>query len=334
MQAIVATKYGPPDVLYLGEAEKPTPKPDEVLIRVHATTVGPADAAFRKGEPFLVRLFGGLRKPKSTPGDVLAGEVEAVGTDVTRFAEGDQVFGTAAPDGGTHAEYVCLPEDGALAVKPSSMTYDEAAAVCDGALVAMGFLRDKADIQQGQSILINGASGSVGTFAVQIAKHFDAEVTGVCSTSNVELVKSLGADAVIDYTQEDFTKSGEQYDIIFDAVGKSSYSRCKGSLKPSGIYLTTVLSAGIIFQMGRTKLFGSKTAAFVATGLKSPSKKAEHLWFLRELVEAGDLHSVIDRRYPLEDIAEAHRYVDTGHKKGNVVMTLEQNDRIQHIKGQ
>ncbi|WP_266082782.1 NAD(P)-dependent alcohol dehydrogenase [Haladaptatus caseinilyticus] len=322
MKAVVATKYGSPDVLRVTEVAKPTPKDDEILIRINATTVSPSDSAFRQGKPFLVRFFSGLSKPDSILGDVLAGEVEAVGSDVTRFAEGDRVFGTAAPDSGAHAEYICLPEDGALAALPSNMSDGEAAAVCDGALTAMGFLRDTADIHRGQSILINGASGSIGTFAIQLAKHFGAEVTGVCSTRNNELVKSLGADTVIDYTQTDFTTMGEKYDIIFDAVGKSSYSRCKESLTRDGMYLTTVPSSAILFRMGWTKLFGSKRAVFTATGLKSPDEKAAHLRFLRKLIEAGELHSVIDRQYSLDDIADAHRYVDTGHKRGNVVISV------------
>lgn len=322
MKAVVATKYGSPDVLRVTEVAKPEPKNNEVLIRITATTVGPSDSASRRGKPFVVRFFSGLTKPNSILGDVLAGEVEAVGSDVTRFSDGDRVFGTAAPDSGAHAEYICLPEDGALAVMPSNMSDSEAAAVCDGALTAMGFLRDTAAIQRHQSILINGASGSIGTFAIQLANHFGAEVTGVCSTKNVDLVKSLGADTVIDYTQTDFTTLDKQYDIIFDAVGKSSYSRCEDSLKRGGIYMTTVPSSAVLFRMGWTKLFGSKRAVFTATGLKSPETKVAHLQSLRKLIEAGEIHSVIDRRYSLDEIADAHRYVDTGHKTGNVVITL------------
>ncbi|ODR80918.1 Zn-dependent oxidoreductase [Haladaptatus sp. W1] len=322
MKAVVATEYGAPDVLRVTEVPKPTPKDTEILIRITATTVGPSDSAFRQGKPFVVRLFSGLKKPNSVLGDVLAGEVAAVGSDVTRFAEGDRVFGTAAPDSGAHAEYICLPEDGALAIAPSNISDGEAAAVCDGALTAMGFLRDTASIQRGQSLLINGASGSIGTFAVQLAKHFGAEVTGVSSTRNIDLVKSLGADTVIDYTQTDFTTVGEKYDIIFDAVGKSSYSRCKDSLTRDGMYMTTVPSLVILFQMGWTTLFGSKRAVFTATGLKSPEEKVAHLQFLRKRIEAGEVHSMIDRRYSLDEIAEAHRYVDRGHKRGNVVITL------------
>jgi NADPH:quinone reductase-like Zn-dependent oxidoreductase len=323
MRAVVATRYGSPDVLRVVEVPRPTPEADEVLVRVRATTVGPADSAFRMGKPFLVRLFSGLTGPKSVLGDTFAGEVEAVGSAVTRFAVGDRVYGTAAPDGGAHAEYLCLPAAGALAVMPSNASYAEAAAVCDGALTAMGFLRDAADVRSGQSVLVNGASGGIGTFAVQLAKQFGATVTGVCGPSNVELVESLGADAVIDYTTTDFTETGETYDVVFDAVGKRSFAECERALAPGGVYLTTVLSAGILLRMGWTRLFGSKRAVFVATGLKSPDEKRAHLEFLRERFEAGDLRSVVDRTFPLEEIAEAHRYVDTGHKTGCAVVETD-----------
>jgi NADPH:quinone reductase-like Zn-dependent oxidoreductase len=327
MKAIRCTKYGSPDVLQLKEVEKPTPKEDEVLIRVHAATVNATDPTFRKGDPFIARFFTGLRRPKNPiPGNELAGEIEAVGKDVKRFKEGDQVFGQTDFGFGAHAEYICLPEEGALAIKPANMTYGEAAAVCDGALGALPFLR-KGNIQSGQEVLINGASGSVGTFAVQLAKYFGAEVTGVCSTTNLELVKSLGADKVIDYTKEDFTKTGQSYDIIFDAVSKSSFSRCKGSLKQRGVYIFTAPSLANYLQMLWTSKIGSKKAVTTAPGMRPSSEKAKDLVFLKELIEAGKIISVIDRRYPLEQIAEAHRYVEKGHKKGNVVITVEHNDK-------
>jgi NADPH:quinone reductase-like Zn-dependent oxidoreductase len=309
-------------VLQLKEIEKPTPQDNEVLIRIYATIVTAPDCAFRKGEPFITRFFSGLIKPKSTiSGALLAGEIEAVGEDVKLFKKGDQVFGFSLS--GANAEYKCLPEEGVVVIKPANMTYGEAAAVCDGALTALPFLRDKGKIQSGQKVLINGASGSVGTSAVQLAKYFGGEVTGVCSTTNLELVKSLGADKVIDYTKEDFTKSVQTYDIIFDTVAKTSFSRCKSSLKQRGVYLTTVPTLPLLLQMLWTSKIGSKKAMFAATGLRPSSEKTEDLLFLKELIEARNIKSVIDRRYPLEQIAEAHRYVEKGHKKGNVVITLD-----------
>ncbi|MFS1512451.1 NAD(P)-dependent alcohol dehydrogenase [Chengkuizengella sp. SCS-71B] len=326
MKAIVYQKYGSPDVLELKEIEKPIPKDNEVLVKVYEITVSPVDCAFRKGDPFAARIFTGLTKPKATiPGGLLAGEIESVGKDVKLFNKGDQVY--AATMSGAYAEYTCVPENGALSVKPENMTYGEAAAVCDGALTALPFLRDSANIQSGQKILINGASGSIGTSAVQLAKYFGAEVTGVCSTSNLELVKSLGADQVIDYTKEDFTKTGQTYDIIFDTVGKSSFARCKNSLKQQGIYLTTVPSIAINLQMLWTSKIGNKKAKIAFTGLRPSSEKTKDLLFLKELIEAEKITSVIDRRYSLEQIAEAHRYVETGHKRGNVAITLEHNNK-------
>jgi len=325
MKAVVYTQYGAPDVLQLNEVDKPTPKENEVLIRIRATTVTAVDCTFRKGDEFFARLFTGLRKPKNPIlGSEFSGDIEAVGNDVTQFEEGDLVFGAGAA---THAEYICLPEDGPLVKMPPPLTYEEAAAIPYGALTALPFLRDHAHVQAGHNVLINGASGSVGTFAVQLAKYFGAEVTGVCSTPNVEMVKSLGADAVIDYTNHDFTQNGETYDVIFDAVGKSSYARCKGSLKQGGIYLTTVLTPTILLQMAWTSKIGSKKAAIAFTGLRPPNDIANDLLFLKGLVEEGAITPVIDRRYPLEQIAEAHRYVDKGHKKGNVVITLEHSEK-------
>ncbi len=328
MKAVVYTKYGPPDVLQLEEVEKPIPGDDEVLIKMYAAAVTTVDCFNRKGDPFISRFFTGLIRPKATIlGTVFAGEIEAVGKDVKRLREGDQVFAETGVDYGAYAEYVCLPEEGVIAIKPANMTYDEAAAVCEGVLTALPFLRDKANIQSGQKILINGASGSVGTSAVQLAKYFGAEVTGVCSTTNLEMIKSLGADEVIDYTKEDFTKTGRTYDIIFDAVAKSSFSRCKGSLKQSGIYLSTLPTLTIYLQVLWTSKIGSKKAMFAATGLRPSKERTKDLIFIKELIEEGKIKAVIDRRYSMEQMAEAQRYVETGHKKGNVVITVEHNTK-------
>ncbi len=318
------TQYGSPDVFFLAELEKPTPKPNEVLIRIYATTVTATECVFRKGEPLFSRLFTGLRKPRiTTLGEELAGEIEAVGRDVTLFKAGDRIFGTAGPGFGANAEYICLPEDGVLTLQPSNLTYEESASGVDGFLTALPFLRDKGNIRSGQEVLIYGASGSVGAAAVQVALYYGAVVTGVCSTSNLELVRSLGAHKVIDYTKTDFTTDGQTYDILFDTVGKTSFSRCKNSLKPNGIFLEAGIGLGIFPHVLWTSLFGNKKARIAATGLRSPKERTKDLVFLRTLMETGKIKPVIDRRYPLERLAEAHAYVDQGHKKGNVVITLE-----------
>jgi NADPH:quinone reductase-like Zn-dependent oxidoreductase len=321
MKAIVYTEYGSVDVLQLKEVAKPAPKDNEVLIRIVATTVTAVDSTFRQGSSLSGRFYTGLRRPKRPVlGSTLAGQIEAVGKDVTFFKKGDQVFGSTA-DFGTHAEYICLPEDGALALKPASMTHEEAVAT-DPVLTALPFLRDAGHIQSGQKVLINGASGSVGSYAVQLAKQAGAEVTGVCSTEKMDFVCSLGADKVIDYKQEDFTKSGETYDIIFDAAGKSSYGRCQQTLKENGVYLSTVLSPSIIFNMLWTSIVGSKKAKIAFAGLRPASEQAKDLRYLADLIEAGKLRALIDRSYPLAQTAEAYRYFETGRKKGSVVITV------------
>ena len=317
MKAIVYTKFGPPEVLRLQEVEKPAPKANEVLIKIHATTVVKEEPDMRASPG-----FNGFLKPRHPIlGQELAGEIESIGRDVTRFKPGDQVFGFDMF--GAYAEYKCMPENGALAIKPVNLSYEEAASVPNGALTVLPFLRDKGNIQSGQTVLIYGASGSVGAAGVQLAKYYGAEVTGVCSPANLEWVKSLGADWVIDYTQEDFTENGKTYNIIFDTVGKHSFSECKGSLTDEGIYLATVPTPVIMLQALWFAKSGGKKAKFAAAGLRPASEKIKDLVFLTELIEAGKIKPVIDRRYPLEQIAEAHRYVEKGHKKGNVVITVE-----------
>ena len=324
MKAVVNTTYGSPDVLQIVEVAKPVPEDNEVLIRIHATTVETTDTIFRSGKVFSARLATGLTKPKdTTPGSEFAGEIEAVGQAVTRFRAGDRVFGTAAPKVGAHAEYISLPENSAIALIPDHLSDVEAVAIHPGAMTALPNIQGAANIQPGQKILIIGASGGIGSSAVQLAKHFGAEVTGVCSTANVDMVKSLGADRVIDYKREDFTQSEERYDIVFDTVGKSSFARAKRVLKPGGIYLTTVLSLTILRQMLWTSRFGRKKAQIIFAGLRPTEEKKGYLALLLDLVETGKFKPVIDRSYPLEQIAEAHRYVETGRKTGNVVITID-----------
>jgi NADPH:quinone reductase-like Zn-dependent oxidoreductase len=324
MRAVVHDNYGAPDVLRLEEVERPVPKEDEVLVRIHATTVSRTDCGLRAADPFFARVFTGLRRPKRrTPGLEFAGVVEAVGAAVAEFEVDDEVFGIR---GGSNAEYVCIRESGALAHKPAGMTFEEAAAVCDGACSALSCLRN-ADLRKGRSILVYGASGSIGTAAVQVAKHFGAHVTAVCNTKNVELVRSLGADVVVDYLQEDFTRNGKTYDVIFDAVGKHSFRRSRRSLKPGAIFITADL--GFMWHAPlvvlATKWIGEKKAT-----IGNARYKNEHVLFLKELIEAGEFRAVIDRRYPLEDVVEATRYVETGQKTGNVVLTVDPGDAAPH----
>lgn len=320
MKAVILTGYGPPEMLQLQDVPTPTPKDNEVLIRNRAVTAGPSDAAFRKGEMFLVRMMYGFRKPRiKILGTEIAGDVAAVGKDVTQFKKGDPVFGLTPTTMGGFAEYLCVAADGVLVTKPADMPYADAAGVTDGGLTALTFLRDVAHLKPGQKILINGASGAVGAYAVQLARYYGADVTAVCSARNIDLVKSLGAHHVIDYTRDDFTQKGYSYDVIFDAVGKSSFSQAKRALTKNGIYMTTVPSLAIIFDILRTAPFGGKKAKFTTAGLKQTK---DNLSFLKGLYESGKIKAVIDRSYPPEQIADAHRYVDSERKKGNVIITF------------
>ena len=299
------------------------PKDNEVLIRVHATVATPSDCAFRKAEPFIVRFYTGLTRPKNAIlGTVPAGVVEAVGIAVTRFKPRDRVFGASNATFGCYADYVCVPEDGILTRVPDGMPFEEVAATSEGFLTALPFLRDQGGIGPGKTVLINGASGNIGVNAVQIAKHFGAVVTGVCSTANVDLVRSLGADDVIDYTKDDFTRSGRRWDIIFDTVAKSSFAACRPVLSPEGIYLITAVSPSVLFQVLMTRMKGGQSVRNAATGLRKAEDQVADLQLLKELHAAGKLKAVIDRRYPLEKTIEAHRHVETGHKTGSVVITV------------
>lgn len=323
MKAIVYTQYGPPDVLKPGELEKPVPGEDEILIRIYATTVTAGDYRIRgfivPAEFWLFARFTfGLLRPKyPVLGTEFSGEVEAVGKAVRLFKQGDRVFGIDGQHFGAYAEYVCKPENAVLSIKPSNMSYEEAATVPFGMLTALYFLRDMGKIQSGQNVLIYGASGGVGTAAVQLARYFGAHVCGVCSTANMELVYSLGADRVLDYTREDFTGSDERYDLIFDTVGKAPYEYSRKSLKPNGVYLSTVFGIKQLLQMLWTAIAGASRAIYTVA-----PERTDDLIFIKELIEAGEIQSVIDRRYPLEQAADAHAYAEHGHKKGNVVLVV------------
>jgi NADPH:quinone reductase-like Zn-dependent oxidoreductase len=325
MKAIVHTKYGPPDELQLKEVEKPVPRDNEVLIKIHATTVTTTDCNARnftfvpKSFMFFARIMFGFKKPKiNILGIDLAGEIEAVGKNVRLFKVGDKVFGSPGTKFGGHAEYSCVPEDGALAIKPADMPWEEAAAISLAGNTALFFIRDLAKIQTGQKILIHGASGAIGTYAVQLARFYGAGVTGVCSATNEEMVRSLGADRVIDYNKEDFSKGDERYDFVFNVVGKTTFSQCKGILKPKGIYLENMLELKDILKMIWTSIIGGKK---IKGGMST--ERAENLNFFTELIESGKLKPVIDRIYPLEKTSEAFQYVEQGHKKGNVVIRVK-----------
>lgn len=335
MQAIVYTEYGPPDVLHLREVAKPSPKDDEILVRVCAASVNYGDTLARNfgnisanefNMPALLwlpaRFAFGWRKPKKPIlGSEFAGKVEAVGKAVTRFKPGDQVFGYLGPNMGAYAEYLCMSETGMVAIKPANLSYAAAAAVPYGAIMATSLLRH-GNLQPGHNVLINGASGAIGSAALQLARHYGAQVTGVCGAPSVEYVKALGADRVIDYRQEDFTKNGETYDLIVDILGRSSFARCKNSLKPNGIYLLVSFKMKALLQMLWTKMFGGKKVICAFA-----SEQATDLEFVRGLIEAGKYQSLVDRAYPLAQAAEAHRYAESGQKQGNVVITVEQRSQ-------
>jgi NADPH:quinone reductase-like Zn-dependent oxidoreductase len=339
MKAIVYTKYGPPEVLQLTEVEKPTPRDNEILIRIHAASVGFGDILARNFRKISLRefpmpaplwlptrMYFGFNKPKiNILGAELAGEVETVGKDVKQFKKGDQVFAYPGQSMGAYAEYRCMREDGMIALKPANLTHEEAAVIPYGGIMALNLLR-KANIQPGQKVLINGASGGIGSAAVQLAKHFGAEVTGVCGTPRVEFVKSLGADKVVDYTKEDFTQNGETYDLIFDIPGKSSFSRCKSALKPHGRIFYVSFKMKQLFQMLWTSIIGGKKVFCALL-----PEKQEDLVFIKELVEAGKIKSIIDKRYPLEGTAEAHRYVEKGYKTGSVIIIVAHNNKKEEL---
>jgi len=337
MKAIVSTEYGSPDVLKIKDVAKPTPKDNEILVKVYATSVNYGDLLARNFKAVTPRTFNmpfffwlpakiafGLSKPKITIlGSELAGEVEAVGKDVTKFKAGDQIFAYLGMNMGANAEYVCLPETGTVALKPVNLSYEEAVTLPYGAIMATSLL-EKANVQRGQKVLINGASGGIGSMAVQLAKHFGAEVTGVCGTPRLELVKSLGADKVIDYTKEDFTQNGETYDLIFDILGRSSFSKLKRSLTPNGIYLLASFKVKALLQMQWTSLTGSKQKVICAFAHET----SESLDFVKKLVEEGKIKAIVDKSFQMEQAAEAHRYMEQGHKQGSVVISLEHNNKI------
>ena len=324
MKAIVYTKYGPPDVLEFKEVAKPTPKDNEILIKIYATTVNRTDCAIRKAEPFFSRFVTGLTRPKKTIlGTEFAGKIEAVGKDVTSFKVGDKVFGFSGNDFGAHAEYMIMPEEGSLTTMPANMTYEEAAPSTEGAHYAYNFIK-KVNIKSGQKVLVNGATGAIGSAAVQLLKYFGVNVTAVCNTKDFELVKSLGANKVIDYTKEDFTKDDQDYSFVFDAVGKSSFAKCKPLLQPGGVYISSELGfmAQNLFFALITPIIGNKKVIFPL-----PTDCRGSVLFIKKLIEKGKFKAVLDRKYPLEQTAEAYRYVETGQKTGNVVITLEHNNK-------
>ncbi len=323
MKAIVITKYGGPEVLQLQEVEKPTPKPNEVLVKIKSACISTASAMMRTGKPCIAQLFIGIGKPKKPiPGTGFAGVIESIGREVSDFKIGDAVFGETLFGFSTNAEYVCVPADGVILKKPSNISFEEATAVADGALTSINFLTEVEKVKPGQKVLINGASGSLGTAAVQIAKILGAEVTGVCSTKNVELVKSLGVDYVIDYNILDFTLMDKKYDVIYDTVGKSSFKACKAVLTKEGAYISPVLQGPLLLSVIATSIAGSKRAKFSATGSLSNKKLKELLNTLMPHLQSGRLKIIVDKTYTLEQVPDAHRYIDTGRKRGSVVLSI------------
>ncbi len=323
MKAVLVTRYGKSDVLSIKEVKTPSPKNNEVLIKIYSAALNSTDPVFRKGKPYISRIFTGLLKPKySIPGDVLAGEVISRGNDVSKFEIGDRVYGYTTETLGAHAEYKCLPESAPIIKIPANIKYDEAAGIVDGGHTALVFLKEMGRIASQQKILIYGASGSVGTAAIQIAISCGAEVTGVCSTKNIEMIKSLGVKKVIDYTKNDFTQEDKKYDIIFDTVAKKSLSQCKSSLTKNGIYLTTYPKIEVLLKgLFQSKSKG-KRAFFIAAGMKPATEKIKNLRSISELMKNGKIKVVIGKRFPMEEIAEAHEYVETGHKKGNAIINI------------
>lgn len=327
MKAVIAESYGGPKVLQIKNVEKPTPKSNELLIKINATSITAASTFMREGKPYFGRLFIGLTKPKvKTPGTDLSGVVEAVGSEVSNFKIGDQVMAETNLNCGAYAEYICLSSDELVVHQPANISPEEATGILDGACTALAFFTDQVELKTGQKILINGASGSIGTAAIQLAKQFGAEVTGVCSGKNKALVRDLGADNVLDYTKNEFQDSIEKFDVIFDTVGKLSYSKTKRNLKENGIFLTPVLSFSAILTMLFVTPFTKKKLKFAATGMRKQEQRMRDLVQIRDMLATSKLTTVIDRVYPLNQIQEAHRYVDTGRKRGNVVVAMESQE--------
>jgi len=321
MRAVIVEKYGNPEVLQIQKIEKPLPKSNEVLIKIKATSITAASGFMREGKPYLGRLFLGLTRPKvKTPGTDLSGIIEAIGSDVKNFNVGEEVIAETGINCGTYAEYICLSFDELIVKKPNNVSHEEATGIIDGACTALAFLTEQVDIKKGQKILINGASGSIGTAAIQLAKQFGAEVTGICSAKNKALVKDIGADKVLDYKKGELQKSYELFDVIFDTVGKLSYSNAKKNLKPNGVYLTPVMDFSTLLSLLFVSPFSKKKLKFCATGMRKQELRMKDLIQVKDLIKEEKISPVMDRVYPFEQIQEAHSYVDTGRKRGNVVV--------------